>query len=36
MGHVYTNYIVYIMYQRHHIDKFYGVLLTFLVDGSKV
>ena len=33
---VYTNYIVLIRYIRHQIDKLYGALLPFLVDGSRV
>jgi len=33
---VYTNYIVPIRYLRHQIDKLYGTLLPFFVDGSGV
>ena len=33
---VYMNYIVVISILRHQIDKLYGALLPFLVDGSGV
>ena len=33
---LYTNYIVHIRYIRHQIDKLYGALLPFLLDGSVV
>jgi hypothetical protein len=33
---VYVNYIVHIMYLRLKIDKLYGALMPFLVDGIGV
>jgi len=33
---LYTNYIVHIRYLRHQIDRLYGALLSFFLDGSVV